>query len=119
MRSIMRKRFVLLATTLLALLFISFYSPQIELPTLASPKQEIPSYSKWGRLAMQETHTKYPSAEIIDYLHEGSEVEGDSTIEKFKLWLKEPDKEFGVLVRIEFTTETEQVLNITFEETAK
>jgi len=115
----MRKRFVLLGTTLLALFFISFYSPQIELPTFASPKQEIPSYSKWGRLAMQETQTKYPNADIVDYLYEGSELKVDSTIEKFKLWLKGPDKEFGVLVRIEFTTETEQVLNINFEETIK
>lgn len=119
MRSFMRKRFILLGTALLALLFISFHSTHIELPTLASPQQEIPSYSKWGRLAMQETQTKYPSAEIIDYLHEGREMEGDSTIEKFKLWLKEPDKEFGVLVRIKFTTATEQVLKITFEETPR
>ena len=115
----MHKKFILLGTTLLALLFISFYSTQIELPTLAQTKQEIPSYAKWGRLAMQETQTKYPNADIIDYLYEGSELKDDSTIEKFKLWLKEPDKEFGVLVRIEFTSKTEKVLNITFEETSK
>ena len=115
----MRKRLILLGTALIAVLFISFQSTQIEIPTLASPQQEIPSYSKWGRLAMKETQTKYPNADIIDYLHEGSELKDGSTIEKFKLWLKEPEKEFGVLVRIEFTTETEEVLNITFEETTK
>lgn len=115
----MRKRFIIIGTTLLALAFISFHTTSTELSTLASLKQEIPSYSKWGRLAMKETQTKYPNAEIIDYLHEGSDLKGDSTIEKFKLWLKEPEKEYGVLVRIEFTTETEKVVNITFEETSK
>lgn len=57
-------------------------------PTIAHAQQEIPAYAKWGRLAMQETQSKYPHASIIDYLHEGSEVKADSTIEKFKLWLK-------------------------------
>ena len=119
MRLIMRKTIILLGTALLALLFISFNSTQSESSTVAHTKQEIPSYSKWGRLAMKETQTKYPNAEIIDYLHEGSESKGDSTIEKFKLWLKEPTKEFGVLVRIEYTTETETVVDIKFEETSR
>lgn len=115
----MRKKFILHGTALIALLFISFHSTPTEYLTSAHAKQEIPTYAKWGMLAMKETQTKYPDAEIIDYLYEGSELKDDSTIEKFKLWLKEPDKEFGVLVRIEFTTETEKVVNITFEETSK
>jgi len=115
----MRKRLILIGTALLALAFISFHTTATELSTLAHTKQETPSYAKWGRVAMQETQTKYPNAKIIDYLHEGSESKGDSTIEKFKLWLKEPEKEYGVLVRIEFNTETEKVVNITFEETSK
>lgn len=87
--------------------------------TIAHAQPETPSYAKWGQLAMKETKSKYPNADIIDYLHEGSESEGDSTIEKFKLWLKEGDREFGVFVRIEYTTETEKVVEIELEETSR
>ena len=88
-------------------------------PIIAQSQPEIPAYAKWGQLAMKETKSKYPNADIIDYLHEGSETKGSSTIEKFKLWLKEGDKEFGVFVRIEYTTETEKVDKIEFEETIR
>lgn len=81
-----------------------------------SAEQDIPSYAKWGRLAMKETQSKYPNANIVDYLHRGSEVTGNSTIEKFKLWLKEDSKEFGVFIIIEFDTLTEKVIKITFRE---
>ncbi len=86
---------------------------------IAHAQQEIPAYAKWGKLAMQETQSKYPSASIIDYLHEGSELKKSSTIEKFKLWLRDGDHEFGVLVRIEYATDTEKVIAITFQETAR
>lgn len=66
-----------------------------------------------------EKEMRLSYAKIIDYLHEGSESKGDSTIEKFKLWLKDGDKEFGVYVRIEYTTETEKVVTIEFEETSR
>jgi hypothetical protein len=52
-------------------------------------------------------------------LHEGSESKHDSTIEKFKLWLKDGDNEFGVFVRIEYTTATEKVVSIELEETSR
>ena len=87
------------------------------IPTIAHAQQEIPAYAKWGRLAMQETQSKYPHANIIDYLHEGSELKGNSTVEKFKLWLRDADHEFGVFVRIEYATDTEKVIAITFQET--
>ena len=45
-----------------------------------------------------------------------SRTKGDSTIEKFKLWLKEGDKEFGVFVRIEYATESEKVVKIELKE---
>ncbi len=77
----------------------------------------VPSYAKWGKLAVQETKEKYPSAQIIDYLHIGKETTDDSTVEKFKLWLKGETKEFGVFVNIEFNSETNEVVQITFEET--
>ena len=34
-------------------------------------QKPIPSYAKWGRLAMKETKKRYPNADIIDYLHIG------------------------------------------------
>ncbi|MFD1040405.1 DUF3889 domain-containing protein [Virgibacillus byunsanensis] len=82
-------------------------------------EQGVPSYAKWGKLATEETKSKYPEADIIDYLHRGVEKKEDSTIEKFKLWLKGEDKEFGVFVNIEFHTDTEEVLSITFTETSR
>jgi len=78
-----------------------------------------PAYAKWGKLAVEKTQSSYPNSKIIDYLHEGSELKEDATIEKFKLWLKEGDKEFGVYVRIKYTTETQQVVDIELQETAK
>ena len=72
-------------------------------------QQEIPAYAKWGQLAIKETQSKYPNASIIDYLYEGSESKENSTIEKFRLWLKESDKEFGVSVKIEYMTETNEL----------
>lgn len=84
----------------------------------ASAEKDIPSYAKWGRMAMKETKAKYPDADIIDYLHRGSETKDGSTIEKFKLWLKENDKEFGVFINIEFNTKTDKVINITFRESS-
>lgn len=79
--------------------------------------EEIPPYAKWGRLAMKETKEKYPEAAIIDYLHIGKTVENEKTTEKFKLWLQDKDKEFGVYISIRFHTGTEQVIDIVMEET--
>ena len=114
-----KNRFLLLGIAILVVIFMGFNLAQTQLSTLAQEQHETPSYAKWGLLAMKETKLKYPNADIVDYLHEGREVKGDSTIEKFKLWLKEGDKEFGVFIRIEFTTETEKVVDIKFEETSR
>ena len=106
--------------TIIALgIIITISLTPTEIPTIAHAQPEVPAYAKWGKLAIKETQSKYPNANIIDYLHEGSESKGDSTIEKFKLWLKEDDNEFGVFVRIEYTTKTEKVVTITFQETSK
>lgn len=75
-----------------------------------------PLYAKWGRLAMEKTKEKYPNASIVDYLHVGRVQGANTTMEKFKLWLKENEKEFGVEVRIEFDKDTEKVIRITFKE---
>ena len=109
----MRKTFIALG------IFVIVSSVLNHVPTTAHKQQETPSYAKWGQLAMKETQAKYPSANIIDYLYEGRETKGDSTIEKFKLWLKEGENEFGVFVRIEYTTATEKVVHIEFEETSR
>lgn len=76
-----------------------------------------PPYAKWGQIAMKETKAKYPHADIIDYLHIGREVESKTSKEKFKLLLRENNREFGVLIDITFDNETEEMTNITFQET--
>lgn len=97
-------------------IFITVNTALIFIPTVVPALQETPAYAKWGQLAIEEAQSKYPSANIIDYLHEGSESKHDSTIEKFKLWLKDDDHEFGVFVRIEYSTITEKVVNIELQE---
>lgn len=106
MRLVMKKIIIALGIIAPTLSF----SPHI--PTITPAQQEIPTYAKWGQLAIKETQSKYPNTNIIDYLHEGSETKENSTIEKFKLWLKDRDKEFGVSVKIEYTTETDELVNI-------
>jgi len=89
----------------------------IQTAMVANAQQEAPpAYAKWGQMAIKEVKAKYPSAKIIDYLHEGKEVHGASTIEKFKLWLKQPDKEFGVYVRISYQSATQKVEKIELQE---
>jgi Protein of unknown function (DUF3889) len=87
-------------------------------PTIANEQQEIPAYAKWGMIAIKEIHSKYPHANIIDYLYEGSESKEDTSIEKFKLWLKDDVNEFGVFVTIVFNTETEELITIELQETS-
>ncbi|MED3561331.1 YqzG/YhdC family protein [Bacillus xiapuensis] len=82
-------------------------------------RKPIPPYAKWGVLAMNKTKEKYPNAQIIDYLHIGRTSGPATTTEKFKLWLKENGKEFGVFIDIEFNNKTEQVMKVTFKETSK
>ena len=86
-----------------------------QIPTLAPAQQEVPTYAKWGQFAMKETQSKYPNASIIDYLYEGSELKENTTTEKFRLWLRDSDREFGVSVKIEYTTETDELVNIHIE----
>ncbi|MFY4774085.1 DUF3889 domain-containing protein [Metabacillus sp. RGM 3146] len=77
-----------------------------------------PEYAKWSRIALKKTEEKYPKAEIVDYLHIGREKIGFRTAkEKFKLWMREDGKEYGLYVTVEFDTETEGVKSITFQKT--
>ena len=84
---------------------------------IQAQEETVPSYAKWGRMAMKETSKKYPNAQIIDYLHVGVKTKGQNSVEQFKLWLKENNREFGVLVDIEFNPETEEVVTVNFKET--
>lgn len=107
-------------TTFIALgILVTATSTTTNIPTTIHAQPEIPAYAKWSRIAIKETQLKYPSADIIDYLHEGSESKGESTIEKFKLWLKDGTNEFGVFVRIKYTTETEELVTIEFQQTSR
>jgi hypothetical protein len=82
--------------------------------------EEVPSYAKWGRLAILRTKEKYPKADIIDYLYIGRRKKtNDIAMEQFKLWLRESGREFGVFINIEFDTKTENILSITFKETSR
>ncbi|WP_142255366.1 YqzG/YhdC family protein [Bacillus sinesaloumensis] len=83
----------------------------------AEQKKPVPEYAKWGKLAMEKTKNKYPSAQIIDYLHVGRTKKNGMYIERFKLWLKQDNREFGVFVNITFEADTERVKNITIVET--
>jgi len=78
--------------------------------------QQVQSYAKWGQLAMKRTKDTYPKADIVDYLHIGRQEGPILTTEKFRLWLKEGDKEFGVNVTIDFYKETETVKEVKLEE---
>ena len=102
--------------TILIFSFSQFTIPE-NLEMIEHVKSTIPSYAKWGKLAMKETKQKYPNAEIIDYLHRGRQTKEDTIIEQFKLWLRGENREFGVFVNIEFNSRTEEVLHITFLET--
>lgn len=100
-------------------IIIVFYSTLTYMLNKNHAQQETPAYAKWGILVIKETKLKYPKAKIIDYLHVGSESKADQTIEKFKLWVKDANKEFGVFVKITFITETEEVITIEFQETSR
>ncbi|MEK4424679.1 DUF3889 domain-containing protein [Solibacillus sp. FSL K6-1523] len=100
---------------------LSVFSAVLSIPphasTIVHAQKETPAYAKWGALAMREAQNQYPHAQIIDYLHRGRETREDVIIEKFKFWLKQGDKEFGVYVNIIFVATTEKIVTIEFQET--
>jgi len=87
--------------------------------TFAQQKPSIPSYAKWGQIAIHKTKERYPQANIVDYLHIGRSKDENTSEEKFKLWLKENNKEFGVFVNIIFDNKTEQIIEVNFRETTR
>ena len=109
----MRKTFIALG------ICMSLQTILAPIPAAVHAQQEIPTYAKWGKLAIKEAQSKYPNAKMIDYLHVGRESKADVTIEKFKLWLKEGDREFGVHVIITYATKTEKVVTVEMQETSR
>ncbi|RHW43604.1 DUF3889 domain-containing protein [Neobacillus notoginsengisoli] len=79
----------------------------------------IPKYAKWSQIALLETKEKYPQAKIVDYLHIGRDKGENTSEEKFKLWLKQNNKEFGVSVTIIFDNKTEQMIDVKLRETTR
>ncbi|MBS4189634.1 DUF3889 domain-containing protein [Bacillus sp. FJAT-49705] len=86
--------------------------------TLTYAQPEAPSYAKWGQLAVKTAKEKYPKANIVDYLHIGREDKAKSSIEKFKLWLVEGGKEFGLFINIEFNPKNDRVIRIIVKKSA-
>ncbi|MCM3711398.1 DUF3889 domain-containing protein [Sporosarcina luteola] len=98
-------------------LIMSVHASVADITIPTQQHEQTPAYAKWGALAVKETKQKYPDANIVDYLHIGSETKDDTTIEKFKLWLKDDQHEFGVIIHITFTTKTDNIIKIDFQET--
>lgn len=84
-----------------------------------SAQKQTPPYAKWGRIAMQKVKERYPNADIVDYLHVGRKKGAQDSTETFKLWLRAPDKEFGVFIDITFNNETEEIKDIKYREVSR
>ncbi|WP_223589208.1 DUF3889 domain-containing protein [Neobacillus bataviensis] len=110
---------VLISLIVLTALFSESVNPLISSNRAAAQHKPIPPYAKWGIMAMEKTHERYPKANIVDYLHIGRVTGTKTSTEKFKLWLKDNKREFGVFIDIEFNNQTQKVIKITFRESSK
>ncbi|VDG89534.1 Uncharacterised protein [Lysinibacillus sphaericus] len=95
-------------------LFIFSYSPHA--PIAEVVQEDAPAYAKWSRLAIKQTQSEYPKASIVDYLYMGSAANNGSTVATFRLWLREGTREYGVVVRVTYVTETEKLESVKFHE---
>lgn len=103
------------AGLLLASLLAGTVGPAPEADAYAG--QQPPAYAKWGRIAIERTAERYRMP-IVDYLHVGRrQLSPGIAEEKFKLWLKDASREFGVFVTIRFETASERIQAVEFEET--
>ncbi len=65
---------------------------------------------------MQETRSRYESASIVDYLHEGrKDLSPHLAEERFRLWLKRDRREFGVNVAVRFDPTDDRLIAVLFE----
>ncbi len=95
-------------------LFITSFSSQSTILEVA--QEEAPSYAKWSRIAIQQTQETYPESSVIDYLYMGTAQNDGSTVATFRLWLREGKREYGVVVRVTYTTRTEKLESVKFHE---
>ncbi len=112
----MKKLLILLAVCF-AFIMISAFTSFNKVSSTIVQENTIPSYAKWGKMAMEKTKEKYPNAQITDYLHIGRDVGNSTSTEKFKLILKENNREFGLFVHLKFNNETEDLVDVNFSET--
>ncbi|MDR0140248.1 DUF3889 domain-containing protein [Metabacillus idriensis] len=84
----------------------------------AHAETKVLSYEEFGRVAMRKTMEKYPDAQITDYLHVGKKRKAATSIETFKLTLKEKNKTFQLFVFVEYNEKTKKVVKVTFEKAA-
>ncbi|GLB60703.1 YqzG/YhdC family protein [Cytobacillus sp. NCCP-133] len=100
---------------MISLIALAFLITSYSLPALsgeAFAERPEPAYAKWGILAMKTAKEKYPSAKVLDYLHISREKKRNSEIEKFKLWVEDGGKEFGLYIDIEFDPQNDRVIRI-------
>lgn len=78
------------------------------------------SYHKWSLIAIKETKEKYPKAALVDYSHIGrTQLGGGLSEEKFKLWLRQADREFGVFVTVRFSDAEDRLVSVAMSETPR
>lgn len=116
-KEVLNMNFILSIQLLFGLFLFGEYPSETN--EVAIAQQQAPPYAKWGQVAMKKTKEKYPQANIIDYLHIGREKGPKYSTEKFKLWLKTDNKEFGVFVDITLDNKTEQIKDIKYRETTR
>lgn len=108
---------MLIRALLVAMGLLSASTATSNVPASAATLQ--PEYAKWGAIAMQRTAERY-RLPIVDYLHVGRrQLSPGIAEEKFKLWLRGNNREFGVFVTIRFETVSERILAVDFEETSR
>ncbi len=73
------------------------------------------SYEEFGRAAMKKAKEEFPDAQIVDYLHVGKKRKAETSIETFKLTLKENNKPFEVFVFIEYNEKTKKIIKVTLD----
>ncbi|PAE26249.1 MULTISPECIES: DUF3889 domain-containing protein [Bacillaceae] len=107
-----------LIISLMVMMFITEYIPISTFAGEVYAEKPEPAYAKWGRLAMETAKEKYPRAKILDYLHIGREKRQTTDIERFKLWVEDGGKEFGLYIDIEFDSKTDRVVRINMRKSA-
>lgn len=107
-----------LMISLVVFMLLTEYIPIRPMTGEAYAERPEPAYAKWGRLAMETAKKKYPRAKILDYLHIGREKRQETEIEKFKLWIEDGGKEFGLYIDIEFDPKTDRVIRINTRKSA-